>query len=328
MEKMREVEKIILKGLGEMRDELKVMTGKINLKGVQEKVGKGEEKIREEMRELIHGDEDNDKEEGVLVDTHPDGKCLYHFLSGIKELQKKKTKVENLEYTQEKCEKAKAQILDNSASYYESLILGANGDEKAKEKVAADKFCEVAGEEPDTFLDKLTAGGEGRGGAGRQGGHVEASIWSCNTKVRILMVNGDHIHKGVDKTEALEKHVHRTMWPGENEKTEMVIAVRIKNHFWWGAVNKKGQKQAIFPIEEAPVALGLVVDLLLKRQPPVSLGRLARMPKDRRAAAIQEQATQKKKKKKKNGQQQVSWGGQQQQQQQSISRRGQPNMGA
>ena len=325
MGKLREVEKEMMKGLGEIRDELKVMTGKINLKGVQEKVGKGGEKIGEEKGGVIPGDDDKDKEEGVLVDTQPDGNCLYHFLSGIEDLRKKKTDVENLEYTQEKGEEAKAQILHNSVSYYESLIMGAEGDDRAKEKVAADKFCEVAGEEPHIFLDRLTAGGVGRGGAGRQGGHVESSIWSCNSSVRILTVDGDHIYKGVDKSEAMAKHILRTMWPGENEKTEMVIAVRIKGHFWWGAVNKKGQKKAIFSIEEAPDALGLVVDLLLKRQPPVSLGGLARMTKDRRAAAILEQATQKKKKnkkKKKNGQQQVSWGGQQQQQQQKVSRGG------
>ena len=142
--------------------------------------------------------------------------------------------------------------------------------------------------------------------------HVESSIWGCHSNVRIVTVEADHIYQGVDKKYALDKHVLRTMWLNEKDKTEMVIAVRMKEHYWWGAVTKGGQQKVIFSIEEATDAVGLVVDALLKRQPPLTFDSLARMSKEKREEAIEEQATKPKKNKKvKKTSKHVSWGGQQ-----------------
>ena len=110
--------------------EIKALKGKITLKGVQEKTGRGKEINGEEEKEVIAIEEEGDTGKGELVYTKRDGACLYHFLSCIEEIQKKEKKVGELEYTRKKMEGAKAQIIHNVVSFYESAK--ADGDERAK----------------------------------------------------------------------------------------------------------------------------------------------------------------------------------------------------
>ena len=180
----------------------------------------------------------------------------------------------------------------------------AEGSSDDKERIAGEKFLELAGEKQDEFIQHLTANGGKPGEKRRMGGHVEQCMASCNSNVRIVMIDGDEIHKGMDRDQALDRHVYDTTWPDEREKSMVVYAVRINKHFMWGVVNDGEKQKALFPIEEGNEAVNLIVDHLLTREPPISMRSLIAMPKERRKAAIMKQITKPQKKKRKKN---VTW---------------------
>ena len=273
-----------IKGVGKEVDGLKT---KMAIKKVQEASSWAHEEGEAE-EEIVK------KKVGAIIDTKGDGDCEFHLAAGVKALQAG-VEVGKIVYTTEKVDEMKSEILNVAVGFVESEIEKHLGSSEEKVKHANDRFQELTSKLPDEFLAKLTAQGGKPGEARVRGGHVEMCMATRDSEVRVVMIEGDAIYRGIDRNVALAQSVRRTTWPGEQAKKKVCYAVRIKGHFWWGVVEENDKQRAIFSTAEGHEACGLIVDYLLSRDPPkgpISMTSLLAMSKARRGAAIAEELSQ------------------------------------